>query len=454
MSQFPVNRRGFVCTYPLRVTDQYSTQVVRTPDFTTESFVDLSTPLKRWELRWDAMVDEDYETWHQFIREVGGSGGQFTFIDPSENLLQHTEDFSNAVWLKGTDLVVGKNYLTRSQEIDHSDWIRNEVASVSADSQTAPDNTATAERVTPSGGATNTFVRQQTTAPPDIASAEFVFSVFLKAASGTPTIDIKLAAESPGLTNRATTAAALTTSWQRFSVTGTMGGGDTAVNGIVGGGSSWPVGDGAVDVWGAQLEYGSVASDYTSTTTAAVDLQIADPDFVANPGYPDNLNSATPKRGQVLVNHGAVIPSFRQEVSGLAVTGMQLINSIWIKTPTGTATETLFLEDRTITGGLRNEVFSTAYNATTTWQKFEIGARFSKGNSSSIVEIAIEVAVGKILHVFGPQMEATSIVSAYKKSTSLSALHAKCRFAADSLPRTLTAFNVSQLRKVVIEEFV
>lgn len=452
MPQFPVNRRGYVCVYPFRSIDQYSTQVVRTPDFTTETFTDLSAPLKRWELRWDAMTDEDYETWHQFIREVGGRGGQFTFIDPSENLLQHTEDFSNAVWLKGTDLVVGKNYLTKSEEFEHADWVRNAVLSVSADSQTAPDDTTTADRVTPTVAGPSTHLVQTPTAPPSVASEEFIFSVWLRAASGTPSFVITI--RNDAFLVRGTTVAGPTTSWQRFEVTATMDAGDTGISVFIGGSNTWTNADGPIDIWGGQLEYGSVVSDYTSTTTAAVDLQIADPDFVANPGYPDNLNSATPKRGQVLVNTSGSDRDMSQQTSSVNVAGVRFANSVYVKTPTGTSSQDLILRDRLIVGGLINETFTEAYSANTSWQRIENNSIFSQGNNHSIIDFTVRVTAGDIVHLFGPQLEATSIVSAYKKNTSLSALHAKCRFAADSLPRSLTSFDVSQLRKIVIEEFI
>ena len=50
--------------------------------------------------------------------------------------------------LEGYRAIIFQNFLTRSEEMDDADWTKT-LGTVSADSQTAPDGTLTADRVTP-----------------------------------------------------------------------------------------------------------------------------------------------------------------------------------------------------------------------------------------------------------------------------------------------------------------
>lgn len=161
------------------------------------------------------------------------------------------------------------NYLTRTEEIDHADWVKNEVLSVSADSQIAPDGTMTAERVTPAVAATNTWVRNlaDDIVLPFIDGATFVFLVWLKAASGTPQIRINLNRAND--TNIAFKTVTLTTSWgDPYFVTGVFDS-TTEVRCYVGaGGIPWTEAKGPIDIWGGQLAYGNFPRRYEKNVEA------------------------------------------------------------------------------------------------------------------------------------------------------------------------------------------
>jgi hypothetical protein len=98
--------------------------------------------------------------------------------------------------------------------------------------------------------------------------------VYLKAASGTPTIGIHLINQASAA--RGTTVCALTTAWQEFSVTGTMDPADTGIICAVGGFGTWVVAEGAIDVWGASVggdsdcELKKVLADATSDGSGGI----------------------------------------------------------------------------------------------------------------------------------------------------------------------------------------
>jgi hypothetical protein len=148
---------------------------------------------------------------------------------------------------RGDMLQMAKNYLTQPKAIDHADWTKNE-GTITSTAQTDPDGGSTADRLTPSVGATDCYVLQAAAGMSVVASRVFYFSVWVKAASGTPVASVLVANQ--GNTPRGSATPTLTTSWQRVTVTGTMISTDTGVRVIVGQGAE---ADGPIDIWGATL---------------------------------------------------------------------------------------------------------------------------------------------------------------------------------------------------------
>jgi hypothetical protein len=150
----------------------------------------------------------------------------------------------------GDYIQVPVNLITAPYAMGNASWAVSQCTVGTADAIVAPDGTTTAERITPAGGATNAYLISASLLGIS-TGATYAFSVYLKAASGTPSVTIYLFDQS--MTPQANTVASLTTSWQKFTVSYTAVAGITGLYPCIGGGSSWVVAEGAVDAWGAAL---------------------------------------------------------------------------------------------------------------------------------------------------------------------------------------------------------
>lgn len=162
--------------------------------------------------------------------------GYYRKVDTAQNYALWSEDFTNAVWTK------------------------RGAHTVQSDQAVAPDGTMTADQVTVSGGLVNgTGVYDEGTG---FGNGQWVFSLWLKA--GTNTDAWVIIKDRASDTIRGSTKAALTSKWQRFSVTGLTAGGST--------GARWEFeGDeGTFFAWGAQVEPGRYPTSYRKTTTVGV----------------------------------------------------------------------------------------------------------------------------------------------------------------------------------------
>lgn len=154
------------------------------------------------------------------------------------------------------------NYCLRSQEIDNAAWNKRAAITITANSDVAPDGTTTADTITEAGGSSSTegFYQEVTGA----GNTTYTCSLYAKA--GTGTACRLLVKNNATDTIIAQALFALTSSWQRISVSGLTAGGTTGVrfeistNDVVG----------TIKVWGAQVEAGASASTYIPTTTASV----------------------------------------------------------------------------------------------------------------------------------------------------------------------------------------
>lgn len=188
------------------------------------------------------------------------------------------------------------NLLLYSQTFENAVWLKNQ-CTITPTAGTAPDGSATAELVTASVGATNTYVGENVIGT-SLAGQTVTFSVYIKIGT--------IAANSPiivwlkdgsGSTNVAYSVFNITTGavisqnlgtastislgggWYRLSVTGVFP--SNAVSG------AWvfvdpynaPVAGETYYIWGAQLEANSSASSYIKTlsTTVSVTDYVQDP---------------------------------------------------------------------------------------------------------------------------------------------------------------------------------
>ncbi len=149
---------------------------------------------------------------------------------PFENMAKYSEDFSVGTWDKNGG-----------------------TCTVSANSVVAPDGNQTGDAVTASGAAG--LLRQNIAGL--VANGQYTFYVWLKVASGAMTVSLGILDNGWTTWLTGPTAVTLTTSWQRFKVTGAMTGGATALWVAIGHYTDgWTSGQ-TFHAWGACLQQGN-----------------------------------------------------------------------------------------------------------------------------------------------------------------------------------------------------
>lgn len=144
----------------------------------------------------------------------------------------------------GDYLQLSKNYVFAPTAFDDASWVKV-TATIAANSQSAPDGTATADRLTATAG--NASILQTITNPSTIVGRTFTFVIWLKASTGTPTVRlVAIRSGASGLLQTVT----LSTTWTQFIITGVI---DAATEGNLQVGVD-SIGNGIlVDLWGAAL---------------------------------------------------------------------------------------------------------------------------------------------------------------------------------------------------------
>ena len=149
-----------------------------------------------------------------------------------------------------------RNLLAESEAFDQTAWSPSN-ASVTADVTTAPDGESTADLLVPTS--TNAFIRQFVTTQ---QNQDYTFSVYLKSAGADLDMLIGIFDGSLGLIDSVTIT--VTGTWQRFEVSANVGA-NTALQVLLGGGSTWSTGE-DIHAWGAQVNEGITVLAYERTT--------------------------------------------------------------------------------------------------------------------------------------------------------------------------------------------
>jgi hypothetical protein len=216
-----------------------------------------------------------------------------------ENMAKYSEDFSVGTWDKNGGS-----------------------CSVTANSTAAPDGNTTADTVTASTA--TPIIQQQIAGLMD--GGTYTFYVWAKVASGTRKVSLAIVNNTYAAYLAGPTQVTLTTAWQRFKVTGTLAGGQTALWVVVrqydSNGDDWTTG--SIYLWGACLQQGNDPKIGYARTWASQTANVAagiacgtvvisakdnaeSPLRVYGPGsnLADNLLFAVNSAGEVTVAGGA-----------------------------------------------------------------------------------------------------------------------------------------------------
>ena len=223
-----------------------------------------------------ALVTVD-TTWRKFaVPTITAQNGLVTLSLQVGGLNGSTPTITNGqtVYIWGPELVTSTapdtNILPSSQQIGGAGWsIVN--GTVTGTSSSAPDGTNTASTLTASSSANTSnggsYVADYASNPMQHnASTQITASVYLRVASGTQTVNLYLGESTPGSGYiNSLLSAPLTTTWQRFSITGTTQAGFAQFFLQIGGGGAIISTSQPIQVWGAQMVIGSTAGNYVPT---------------------------------------------------------------------------------------------------------------------------------------------------------------------------------------------
>jgi len=188
------------------------------------------------------------------VRDASG-GASFAYA-AANNLWAFEDSHLNSVECGPFGTVGGsyENMAKYSEDFSVATWDKNGgTCTVSANSVLAPDGNQTADAVTASGAAG--LIRQNIAGL--VANGQYTFYIWLKVPSGTMTVSIGILDNGWTTWLAGPTAVTLTTSWQRFKITGAMTGGATSLWIAIGHYSdSWTSGQ-TFHAWGACLQQGS-----------------------------------------------------------------------------------------------------------------------------------------------------------------------------------------------------
>jgi hypothetical protein len=366
------------------------------------------------------------------------------------------------IWMAVSGGSLG-NLLLYSEQFDNSAFWGVNNTTISPNAATDPLGGETADAITYSVAGASSSIFQSVAPSVPVGNQTFTFSCWIKTPSGTNSINLMIQDQSgAAIVN---TTFAINSSWQRFSVTGTMRMASTSI--IV---SIFnPSAAGTFNLWGAQMENSTSMNAYNQNTSLPV--RVANPNWGGCHVWVSQDNSEYHQIGQIygpsrmgaltgtatsrtnllawseqfdnaawvkdgastIVANNLLAPNatgtadtftkgsgtfadwahLEQHVSG-NMSGQSWTFSIWLKVTSGTlAGVTLGLSDFTLLSK-----FSASQTVTTTWQRFSFTA--SGFNNTGFIGGGITVpgAAGTQVQVWGAQLEQAAAASPYIPTTS------------------------------------
>jgi len=175
-----------------------------------------------------------------------------------DNLLGYTQEFDNAAWTKSNSFVQ-TNLLTFSEQFDNAAWLKSN-SSITANTETAPDGTITADTLT----ATTNAAQVQASITGSVGIV-YTASIWIKRKTGTGQVSLRSV-------ENVNTLITVTDAWQRFDLA------VTSTTTTIRCGVLLQLSGDEVYVWGAQLVQGATAGDYQVTTNTAKAVMYPAPD--------------------------------------------------------------------------------------------------------------------------------------------------------------------------------
>lgn len=199
---------------------------------------------------------------------VHGRGDTFLYSDPEFNTVIHqqigigdgaTANFQTIATFQNQSA----NLLTWSNGFTVDPPWTTSVCTLSGTSTVSPDGSLDATRVTATG--TSGYVASNLGQASVLPLTPYTFSIWVRSISGTQAQTLVIQDQTGAVIVAHSIVA--TTTWQRFSCTGTMLSGSSSAYGLLGGsGGGFNTGD-MCEIFGAQLELGTTPSTYVPTTT-------------------------------------------------------------------------------------------------------------------------------------------------------------------------------------------
>jgi hypothetical protein len=104
MKYFPCLASGAMCQYPLAKTRSFRTIRTEAADGSEVKLEDVAPQRVSWELQYENLSRPEWTAISEFFQNREGRLGTFVFLDPFDNLVRYSENFTADAWLKDPGL--------------------------------------------------------------------------------------------------------------------------------------------------------------------------------------------------------------------------------------------------------------------------------------------------------------------------------------------------------------